>query len=125
LRAVVAAVVLSISLWAADAPSSTRRRSLDLPYAATVAGTQLQTGKYRVEWTGAGDQVEVKIYRGNKALVSTRARLVKDDKPYDCVSYAAGENGTKVLTRISFGKEKLSLHLENEPASSNPERAAK
>ncbi len=125
--ALVSAVVLllSASVWAADPAPSARRASMELPYAASVAGTQLQTGKYRVEWTGTGDQVEVKIYRGDKALVSTHARLVKDDKPYDCVSYTDGENGAKVLSQISFGKEKYTLRLNNEPTSSDTERAAK
>ena len=124
---IVAALVLLLSanVWAADAASAPHRGSMELLYPATVAGTQLETGKYRVEWKGTGDQVEVNIYRGNKAVVSTHARLIKDDKPYDCVSLASGEKGTKVLTQISFGKEKQALRLDNQPSSSDIERAAK
>ena len=127
LRVVAPALVLllSASVWAADAASSARRGSMDLLYPASVAGTQLPAGKYRVEWKGAGDQVEVNIYRGDKAVVSTHARLVKDDKPYDCVSLAPGEKGTKVLTQISFGKEKQALRLDNQSSGSDTERAAK
>jgi len=126
-RAVVPAVMLlvSASLWAAHATPASSRGSLELSDPVNVAGTQLQSGKYRVEWAGTGDQVEVKIYRGNKAVVSTHARLLKEDTPYDHVNYSAGENGTKVLTQISFSKQKCALRLENESISPAPERAAK
>lgn len=119
LQAVISVGVLlfSASLWAADATASAGRNSIELPFAVNVAGTQLQSGKYRVEWTGTGDQVEVKFYRGNKTVVSTHANLVKDGTLYDNLSYSGGENGTKSLTQMSFGKQKCSLNLENLPAA--------
>ena len=127
LHAVAAAMVLlvSSSMWAADATPSAGRGYLELQSPVNVAGTQLQSGKYRVEWTGPADQVEVKIYSGSKAVVSTHARLVNDNPSYDHLGYTAGENGTKSLTQISFGKQKCSLRLENESTNSDAQRAAK
>jgi hypothetical protein len=127
LQAIVPSVVLLLSacLWAAEGTSSPGRGSLELQYLVSVAGTQLQSGKYRVEWTGAGDQVEVKIYSGSKAVVSTHAHLQKNDTPYDHISFTAAENGAKSLTQITFGKQKCSLRLENESTSSDAQRAAK
>ena len=127
LLAVIPAVVLlcSAGLWAADAAPSASRNSVELPFAVNVAGTQLQSGKYRVEWTGTGDQVEVKFYRGSKEVVSTHANLVKDGTSYDNLSYSGGENGTKSLTQMSFGKQKCSLNLESQQASRDQQSAAK
>ena len=119
LQAVISVGILlfSASLWAADTMPSASRNSIELPFAVNVAGTQLQSGKYRVEWTGTGDQVEVKFYRGSKEVASTHANLVKDGTSYDNLSYSGGENGTKSLTQMSFGKQKCSLNLENQPAA--------
>ena len=127
LKAIVPTVVLllSVSAWAADAASSTSRASLELRDPMTVAGTQLQSGKYRVEWTGSGEQVEVKIYRGSKEVVSTRAQLLKNDTSYDHVSYSMGDKGSRVLTQLYFGKQKCALRLDNEASTSAAQRAAK
>ena len=120
-----AVLLLSASMWAADATPATSRASLELQSPATVAGTQLQSGKYRVEWTGTGDQVDVKIYRGNKEVISTHARLLKNDTTYDHVSYSTGEKGVPVLTQMSFSKQKCALRLDNNSGSADAQRAAK
>ena len=119
------AILLSVSAWAADAAPPVSRASLELQSPVNVAGTTLQSGKYRVEWTGAGEQVEVKIYRGNKEVVSTHARLLKDDTGYDNLSYTSGEKGETVVTQISFAKQKCALRLENASSGSDAQRAAK
>ena len=120
-----AVLLLSVSAWAADAASPTSRASLELQDPMMVAGTQLQSGKYRVEWTGSGEQVEVKIYRGSKEVVSTHAQLLKDDTAYDHLSYSVGDTGSRVLTQLSFGKQKCALRLDNGSNASAAERAAK
>ncbi|HZR64571.1 MAG TPA: hypothetical protein VFA85_05440 [Terriglobales bacterium] len=125
--ALLSAAMLSLSpaLWAADSAPSVNRGSMELPFPVNVAGTQLQTGKYRVEWTGNGDQVNVKIYSRGKQVASTPATLVKDHTWYDHLAYSTDEKGTKSLEQISFGKQKCSLHLQDKSASTDPQRAAK
>ena len=127
LKVIVPTVVLllSVSAWAADAATTTSRASLELQDPMTVAGTQLQRGKYRVEWTGSGDQVEVKIYRGSKEVVATHAQVLKDDASYDHVSYSMGDKGSRVLTQLFFSKQKCALRLDNESSTSVAQRAAK
>ena len=127
LSIIVPAVVLllSVTAWAADAPPAMNRATLESQSPVNVAGTQLQSGKYRVEWTGTGEQVDVKIYRGNKEVVSTHARLMKDDTGYDHLSYTSGEKGTTVVTQMSFAKQKCALRLENGSGSADEQRAAK
>jgi len=127
LRVIVPTVVLlfSVIAWAADAAPSASRASLELHDPMTVAGTQLQSGKYRVEWTGSGEQVEVKIFRGNKEVVTTQAKLIKDDTFYDHLSYSVGDKGARILTQIYFGKQKCALRLDNDSSTSAAQRAAK
>ncbi len=118
-------LVISANAWAADAKSPAGRGSMELQSPVSVAGTQLQSGKYRVEWTGTGDEVEVKIYSGNKAVVSTHASLMKNGTWYDHVSYATAGDGTKWLTQISFGKQKCSLRFDDKSTGSDTQQAAK
>ena len=127
LLTIAAALVLATSSigWAADATPSAGRGVLQLSDPVKVAGTQLQSGKYRVEWAGAGDQVEVKIYSGTQAVVSTHARLVKADKDYDYLTYTPGAVGTRSLIQISYAKQKCALQLEDQSANTGAQRAAK
>ncbi len=119
------ALLFSVTAWAADAPPAANRATLELQSPVNVAGTQLQSGKYRDEWTGTGEQVDVKIYRGNKEVVSTHARLLKDDTGYDHLSYTSGEKGAAVVTQLSFAKQKCALRLDNGSGSSEAQQAAK
>ena len=124
---IATALVLLVSTmgWAADATATAGKGSLQLQDPVKVGGTQLQSGKYRVEWTGTGDQVEVKIYSGTQAVVSTHARLLKAEKDYDYLTYTPGEVGTRSLIQISYAKQKCALRLEDQPVSADAQRAAK
>jgi len=119
----VAAVMLTASAWAADNSSAASKGSMELDRPAKVAGTVLPAGKYRVEWTGTGDQVEVKILRGKNVVATSPAQMVKVDvTSYDHTSSSASADGTRALTQISFGKQKFALRLGNTPAET--QRAA-
>jgi hypothetical protein len=114
-----------MSAWAADSAPALTKGHLELQQLTNVAGTQLASGKYRIEWTGTGDQVDLKIFRGSKEIVSTRARIVKvDAAPYDRVSFTTGEKGARSLTQIALSKQKFALRIESSPVS-QAEQAAK
>lgn len=122
--AVVAALLLTASAWAVDNAAS-GKSSIVLRQPASVAGTQLASGKYQVEWTANGEMANVKFFRGGKEVASTPARLTKfDPSPNDTVSMATDDKGAKSLTQISFGKLRLALRLGNE-ADAAAQRAAK
>ncbi len=118
-----AALLLPASAWAADNAAS-GKGSMELQQPTTVGGTQLPSGKYRVEWAANGDKVDVKIYSGAKEVATTTARLVKADGAlYNHISVITDEKGAKSLTQISFSKQKSSLRLGDLPAEA--EQAAK
>ena len=119
------ALLLTTSVWAAD-KTSPSQGSMELQQPSSFAGTQLSAGKYRVQWTPAsGDVVDVKVFRGDKEVVSTNAQLVKADAAsYNNVSYVTDDKGARSLTQISFAKQKFALHLGNS-ASAVTESAAK
>jgi hypothetical protein len=100
---------------------------LELREPATVAGTQLKTGTYTVQWDGSGDQVQVKIYQGKKEVASTSARVVTLDKPLqrDGTLLRRNDDGTLTVTRINFGKKNFALEISGDGGGSGSAGASR
>ncbi len=86
---------------------------LSVPETITVEGKQLPPGNYKVEWQGAGPNVEVKILKGKEAVVTAPARLVQAQTKTAVDSFGATQqqDGSRVLTSIYFGGKTYSLEL--------------
>jgi hypothetical protein len=100
---------------------------LELQEPATVAGTQLKTGTYTVQWEGTGDQVQLKIYRGKKEVASTSARVVTLEKPVDrdATLLRRNDDGTLTVTRINFGRKNFALEISGEGGGSGSAGASR
>jgi len=109
-----AVVLLAGSAWAAS------KGPLELHETASVAGTQLKSGSYTVQWEGTGDQVQLKIYQGKKEVASTAARMVTLDKPMpqDATLLHRNDDGTLTVTRINFGKKNFALEISGDGGGS-------
>ena len=123
LKGVLLAVVVLLagSAWAAS------KGSMDLQGPANLAGTQLKSGAYTVQWEGTGDQVQLKIYQGKKQVASTSANLVTLDKPsqFDQVVLQRNDDGTVTITRINFGKKNFALEINSDGGGSGAAGAAR
>jgi len=99
--------------------------SLQLQHPTNVAGKQLATGSYTVQWDGTGDQVNLKIYQGKKEVASTSAQVVKLTQPasYDQTITSAASDGASALTEIRFRGKNFGLRLNGEGASSSSSAA--
>ena len=119
-------LLASIVLLAASALASSKG-PLELHEAANVAGTQLKSGTYTVQWDGTGDQVQLKIYQGKKEVASASARVVALDKPtpLDGTILQRSDDGTLAITRINFGGKKFALELSGEGSGSGAAGAAR
>ncbi len=100
---------------------------LELQQPASVAGTQLKSGTYTVQWEGTGDQVQLKIYQGRKEIASTAARLVALEKPLerDATLLRRNDDGTVTVIRINFGGKKYALEISNDGGGSGAAGAAR
>lgn len=116
-----AVVLLAGSAWAAS------KGPLELHEAVNVAGTQLKSGSYTVQWEGTGDQVQLKIYQGKKEVASTAARMVTLDKPMlqDGTILRRNDDGTLTVTRINFGKKNFALEISGEGGGSGSAGASR
>ena len=103
----LAMLLVAVSVWAAS------KGSLDLQHRTSVGGKQLESGTYTVRWEGTGDQVEVKIYNGNKLVATTPARMVKIEsrQPYDTALVSNNQDGSVSLSEIRFGGKDYALQI--------------
>ena len=103
----LALVLVTGSLWAAS------KGSLDLQHRTNVGGKQLASGTYTVRWEGTGDQVEVKIFSGNKLVASAPARVVKVEsrQSYDTALVSNNQDGSVSLSEIRFGGKDYALQI--------------
>ncbi len=120
-------ILLAGVILLAGSALAASKGSLELQEPATVAGTQLKSGTYTVQWEGTGDQVQLKIYQGKKEIASTQARMVPLEKPLqrDATLLRRNDEGTLTVTRINFGGKKFALEISNDGGSSGVAGAAR
>jgi hypothetical protein len=106
----VLALLFSVCAFARDK----NQRSVEIPDAVQVGGTQLKPGNYKVEWQGTGPEIQVNFVRDGKTvatvpgtLKTNDAQVVQDDVVTDTTSA-----NTKTLKEIDFAHNKESLVFE-------------
>ena len=79
----------------------------------TVGGKQLPAGRYQVEWTGSGSDVELSISNGRDTVAKVPAQILPLEKAGRQSGYATKEDqsGNKTLTEIFFSGKKYSLSI--------------
>lgn len=118
--AVNAVILLSMGAFAAS------KGNMELLHPATLGGKQLPAGTYTVQWDGQGDQVQLQVFHGKKAIASGTAHVVKLDRAMaeSSVVVVPNNDGTRAVSRINFGKKDFALELENEGAGAGSGAAA-
>jgi hypothetical protein len=114
--AVFGAGLLLCSVAFAGEPGKT---SINLADKVTVEGKTLEPGRYKVEWTGNGHDVQVTVAKGNQQVASFQARVTEQATPNSVSAYGTSEaaDGTKSLTSIYVGGKKYVLQIEQTSAS--------
>jgi len=116
----------ALVLFAVSAVAATKG-PLELQHPTNVAGKQLASGEYTVQWDGSGDQVELKIFQGKKEVATTSARVVKVDRApgnNSAVTMTNGD-GSSSLTEIRFRGKTYALQLSGEGAGAGASGAAR
>ena len=103
----VLAVLSPLGAFARDK----NQRSVDIPDAVQVEGTQLQAGHYKLEIQGTGPDVQVTFLHNGKTVATVPGTLKTNDKEAteDAVVM---DTASKTLDEIHFGRDKESLVFE-------------
>lgn len=74
-----------------------------------VSSTELEPGKYVVQWNGTGSGVQLKFMHDGEEVASVTGNVVQQKNPYNSFTTNSGENGSRVLTEIAFSDVTLVL----------------
>ncbi len=84
------------------------QRSVDIPDAVQVAGSQLEPGHYKLEIEGPGPNVQVSFMQNGKTVATVPGTLKTNDA--QASEDAIVMNSTnKTLNEIHFGRDKEAL----------------
>lgn len=125
-RSLKGGLLAGVLLLAGSALASSKG-ALELQEPASLAGSQLKSGTYTVQWEGTGDQVQVKVYQGRKEVASSSAKMVPLDKPTqrDGILLHRNDDGTLTVTRINFGGKNFALEIGGDGGGSSAAGAAR
>jgi hypothetical protein len=106
-------LVLGLAVLLASSAFAATKASLQLDNPVTVNGTTLKAGSYKLEWEGAGPNVELSILQGKKVVLKTPAHVVELQTPAanDAAVTVQNNSGTTSLTALRFEGKKTSLDL--------------
>jgi len=106
-------VLMAVALLLASSAFAASKATLTLTNPATVSGTQLKPGDYRLEWDGSGPNVEVSIMQGKKVLAKVPAKVVDLSAPAQnsAAILKKGDDGTATLSGARFAGKKYALEV--------------
>ncbi len=112
-------LLLGASLFLATAAFAGEKASVKLYEEVKVNGKTIAPGKYDVEWTGAGDQVQLNIRQGKETIATVPAKLTATKAAPVATGYSTKSetDGTKSLTSFFVAGKKYTLELGQEVAA--------
>lgn len=98
----------------------TNKKSMHLYEDATVKGTLLHPGDYKVEWTGSGPNVHLNLVQNGTTVATVPARIVTETSSHNQDGYVlqTAKNGGKSIEEIFFGGTKYDLKIQPSGKSS-------
>ena len=110
---------LPLSLLAKD-NSNKHSIKTQISQPATVAGTTLGPGQYKVEWTGTGPAVKAEFKLNGKTVATAPATVSElgNGSEQNAVAYQKSSDGSQAITEITGKKE--ALKFGTEAPSGNP-----
>ncbi|HEY1677141.1 MAG TPA: hypothetical protein VGG04_05505 [Candidatus Sulfotelmatobacter sp.] len=106
-------LVLGLAVLVASSAFAANKASLTLVNPATINGTQLKAGDYRLEWEGNGPAVEVSIMKGKNVLAKVPGKLVDLAAPAqnNAAVVEKSDSGASTLSGARFEGKKFALEL--------------
>ena len=106
-------VVMGLALLLASTAFAATKASLTLQSPATINGTQLKAGDYKLQWDGSGPTVEVSIMKGKTVVAKVQAKVVDLNTVAQNSAAVVQRNadGSSTLTGARFEGKKIALEL--------------
>jgi hypothetical protein len=109
----------SLLLSTAALASKTNKKTMHLYEDATIKGTLLHPGDYKVEWSGTGPNVRLDLVQDGATVATVPAKVVTENSPHDQDGYVLQTaNGGKTIAEIFFSGTKYDLKIQPSGKSS-------
>lgn len=110
---VMKSVVMGLALLMASSAFAATKANLTLNSPTTVNGTKLKAGDYKLEWDGAGPNVEVSVLQGKKVVAKVPAKVIDLQTPStnDASVVSRNDDGTTSLTGARFQGKKYGIEV--------------
>ncbi|GAC1635341.1 MAG: hypothetical protein NVS9B14_12430 [Candidatus Acidiferrum sp.] len=112
-------LLLGTSLFLATAAFAGEKASVKVYENVKLGGKTIAPGKYDVEWTGSGDNVQLNIRKGGETIATAPAKLTPLATAPAGTGYStkAEADGSKSLTSLFVAGKKYTLELGAEVAA--------
>ncbi len=106
-------LMMGLALLLASSAFAGTKGDLVLQSPATVNGTKLKAGEYKLQWDGTGPNVEVSITQGKTVVAKVPAKVVdlKAPSPNNAAVVKNNDDGTSTLAGARFEGKKFALEL--------------
>jgi hypothetical protein len=106
-------LVMGAALLLASSAFAGTKANLQLNNLTVVNGTQLKPGDYKLEWEGAGPNVEVSVIKGKNVVAKVPAHVVDLRSPAANSAAVTTKNsdGTTALAGARFEGKKFALEI--------------
>lgn len=111
-------LLLGASLFLATAAFAGEKASVKVYENVKLNGKTLTPGRYDLEWTGSGDNVQLNIRKGNETVATAPAKLTPVASAPAGTGYStkSDADGSKSLTSVFVAGKKYTLELGQEVA---------
>jgi hypothetical protein len=115
------ALFLSMSVSAFAGSKDGGSASFELPQKASIAGTELKPGNYKLEWQGSGSDVKVQFKQGKNVVASSTARVVElpSKDRFTAAVLNTNPNGTPALAEARMAGKNYKLVFSNPSDAAN------
>ena len=105
-------LVVGLALLLTSSAFAASKANFTLNSDASVNGTKLKAGDYKLEWDGSGPNVEVSILQGKKVVAKVPAKVVDLDRASTNDAAVLKQNGgDSTLAGVRFQGKKYALEL--------------
>ena len=106
-------LVLGLAMLLASTAFAANKANLQLSNPTLVNGTTLKPGDYKIQWEGAGPNVELSILQGKKVVTTVPAHVVELQSPASNDAAVTHQNasGPNSLAGVRFQGKKTALEL--------------
>ncbi|MFZ0960746.1 MAG: hypothetical protein WAO35_07545 [Terriglobia bacterium] len=107
LRTTLSVTIVAMAFLVAGSAAVQAKDSAELViyYNASVAGSQLASGTYNVQWQTHSPEATVSFMKGKKIVATAQGKVVDRGKKYSAneVVYYVTDNGARQIQELRFG----------------------